>query len=43
VRGLEGIREATVEIAGIPLKVAIANGGANLRKLAERIRDKKVF
>lgn len=38
VRGLEGIREATLEVAGQPVKLAIAHGLANARKLAEAAR-----
>lgn len=39
VRGLEGIREASVTIAGQMLKVAVANGGKNMRTLMDRIRS----
>ncbi len=38
VRGLEGIKEATVTIAGIELKAAVASGLGNVRKLLERIQ-----
>ncbi|MDO4474160.1 MAG: [FeFe] hydrogenase, group A [Eubacteriales bacterium] len=38
VRGLEGIKEASLEIAGIPLKVAVSSGLGNTRKLIERIK-----
>lgn len=38
VRGTEGIKEATVEIAGIPVKAAVASGLGNARTLMERIR-----
>jgi NADP-reducing hydrogenase subunit HndD len=37
VRGLAGVREATIDVAGIPVKVAIAHGGANVRALSERV------
>ncbi len=37
VRGLEGIKEAEVEIAGIKVKAAVANGLANARKLMDKI------
>lgn len=39
VRGLSGIKEATVTVAGTELKVAIASGLGNARKLLERIRS----
>lgn len=39
VRGTEGIKEATVEIAGIPVKAAVASGLGNARKLVERIKN----
>jgi len=38
VRGLEGIREATVTVAGIELKLGVANGLASAGKLMERIK-----
>ena len=38
VRGLEGIKEASVEIAGQTLKIAIASGMANAKPLLEQIR-----
>mmetsp|Transcript_651 Transcript_651/g.1245 ORF Transcript_651/g.1245 Transcript_651/m.1245 type:complete len:798 (-) Transcript_651:196-2589(-) len=38
VRGLQGIRETTVDLHGTPLKVAVACQGANVRELVERIR-----
>mmetsp|Transcript_14609 Transcript_14609/g.39086 ORF Transcript_14609/g.39086 Transcript_14609/m.39086 type:complete len:780 (-) Transcript_14609:229-2568(-) len=37
VRGLAGIREATVDLHGMPLRVAVASQGANVRALAERV------
>ena len=39
VRGLEGIRKATVDMDGFPLKVGIAHGLGNARKLLEEIRE----
>lgn len=39
VRGQDGIREATVEIAGIPVKAAIVSGLGNTRKLLESIKN----
>jgi NADP-reducing hydrogenase subunit HndD len=38
VRGLEGIKEAEVEIAGMKIRVAIAHGTANATKLLDSIR-----
>lgn len=38
VRGLAGIKEATIDIDGTPIRVAIANGLSNARALLNRIR-----
>lgn len=38
VRGLEGIREATINVAGIDVKVAIATGTGNAGKLLDKIK-----
>ena len=38
VRGSEGLRKATVDIDGFPLKVGIAHGLGNARKLLNEIR-----
>ena len=38
VRGLEGIKEATVSVGGIDIKVAIAHGTGNASKLLDAIR-----
>ena len=38
VRGLEGIKEATIEIAGLKIKAAVAHGLSNARKLMEKIK-----
>ena len=38
VRGLEGIKEATVDLAGKKVKVAVANGLGNARVLLEMIK-----
>jgi len=37
VRGMEGIKEATVDINGMPLRVAVANTLGNACKLMEQI------
>lgn len=39
IRGLDGIKEATIEIAGTKLKVAAAHGLGNARKLLEKIES----
>jgi NADH-quinone oxidoreductase subunit G len=39
VRGIEGIKEAMVEIDGINLKVAVVNGLGNARKVLEMIKS----
>jgi len=38
VRGTDGVREATINIAGHELRLAIVHGLGNARKLVERIR-----
>lgn len=42
VRGDAGIREVTVELAGRPVRAAIASGLANTRTLMERIKNQEV-
>ena len=39
VRGLEGIKEATINVAGMDVKVAVAHGTANAAKLLEQIKS----
>ncbi|MGI5849551.1 MAG: NADH-dependent [FeFe] hydrogenase, group A6 [Christensenellales bacterium] len=39
VRGIEGVKEATVNVAGMDIKVAVANGTGNAKKLLEAIRS----
>ncbi len=41
VRGTEGIKEATLTVAGIDVKVAVVSGLGNARKLLNDIRDGK--
>ncbi|HOZ36939.1 MAG TPA: [FeFe] hydrogenase, group A [bacterium] len=41
VRGDRGIKEATVKLAGVKLKVAVTNGLNNARKLLTAIQNKK--
>lgn len=38
VRGIEGIREATYNVAGMEIKVAVTSGLANARKIMEMIK-----
>ncbi|MCL1998992.1 MAG: NADH-dependent [FeFe] hydrogenase, group A6 [Turicibacter sp.] len=42
LRGLEGIRQAEVSVGGKPIKIAIAHGLGNAKKLLEDVRDGKV-
>lgn len=39
VRGTEGIKEAEIEVAGMKIRVAVAHGGANAKKLLEMIKS----
>jgi NADP-reducing hydrogenase subunit HndD len=41
LRGMEGIREASVDFDGLEVKIGIAHGLGNARKLLEDIRDGK--
>ncbi|MBE0641214.1 MAG: iron hydrogenase small subunit, partial [Bacteroidales bacterium] len=41
LRGLENIRSATVDFDGFPLRIGIAHGLGNARKLLEEIREGK--
>ncbi len=41
VRGLEGVKEATVTVGDTTLKVAVAHGLANARKVVERVLNKE--
>ncbi|MDR7866965.1 MAG: NADH-dependent [FeFe] hydrogenase, group A6 [Sporomusaceae bacterium] len=38
VRGLQGIKEATVDLAGAPVKVAVAHGLGNARRIMNLLR-----
>jgi NADP-reducing hydrogenase subunit HndD len=38
VRGIEGIKEATIEVADLKLKAAVAHGLGNARKLLDKIK-----
>jgi NADP-reducing hydrogenase subunit HndD len=39
VRGVEGVKEATLEIAGMTIRAAVAHGTGNARKLMEKIKN----
>lgn len=39
VRGVEGIKEATIEVDGTEVKVAVAHGLANAKNLLERVKN----
>ncbi|HBE80698.1 MAG TPA: ferredoxin [Firmicutes bacterium] len=39
VRGIEGVKEATVDLNGTKVKVAVAHGLSNAKKLMEKIKD----
>ena len=41
VRGMEGIKEATVMVGNLPLKVAVANTLGNAREILEQIKRKE--
>ena len=41
VRGLNGIKEAKLQVNGIELRIAVGNTLANARKLLERVREAK--
>lgn len=38
VRGIQGVKEATVEAGGLKIKAAVAHGTGNARKLLEKIK-----
>ena len=42
VRGMDGVREAAVEISGIPLKLAVIHGTENARKFLEQWKNENV-
>ncbi len=39
VRGIDGVKEATVNVAGMDIKVAVASGTGNAKKLLEAVRN----
>ena len=40
-RGLEGVKEATIDVDGLPVKIAVAHGLENARELLQKVRDYK--
>ena len=42
LRGLKGIKQAKVDINGREIKIAVANGLGNTRRLLEKLRDKEI-
>ncbi len=38
VRGMEGIKEATVQVGDLPVRVAVAHGLSNAKQLMDRVR-----
>ena len=43
LRGLEGVREATIDFNGLPIRIGIAHGLGNARKLLEDIKAGKSY
>jgi len=43
LRGMEGVREATVDFDGTPIHIGIAHGLGNARKLLDKVREGKEF
>ncbi|MCK7536184.1 MAG: hypothetical protein MZV63_36945 [Marinilabiliales bacterium] len=41
LRGLEGVRSATIDFDGLPLNIGIAHGLGNARKLLDDVRSGK--
>ena len=41
LRGLEGVRDATIDFDGLPLRIGIAHGLGNARKLLDDVRSGK--
>lgn len=39
VRGMEGIKEATYSVAGMDVKVAVASGLGNAKKLLDKVKS----
>ncbi|MBR1627020.1 MAG: [Bacteroidales bacterium] len=43
LRGMEGVREATVDFNGTPIHIGIAHGLGNARKLLDKVKEGKEF
>jgi len=43
VRGMQGIKEADLQIGGLKLKVAVAHGLGNARKLLDKVRKQMIL
>lgn len=43
VRGLKGVKEATIEVAGKKVKIAVISGLANARNVLEKIKKKEAY
>ena len=43
IRGMDGWREASIDVAGTTVKVAVVSGLANARRLIEAVRKGRVF
>ncbi len=41
LRGMEGLRKATIDFDGLPINIGIAHGLGNARKLLEEIKNRK--
>lgn len=41
VRGMQGVKEATVDLDGLPVRVAVTNGLGNARKVLDFVSDAK--
>ncbi len=39
VRGVEGVKEATLEVAGMTIRAAVAHGTGNARKLLDKMKN----
>ena len=43
LRGLEGIRSGTINFDGVPVKIGIAHGLGNARKLVEEVKAESLL
>ena len=42
LRGMEGVRQATIDFDGFPLNIGIAHGLGNARKLLDEVKSRKI-